>query len=151
MPDLIRLKAPENHTALTHGGVPITTGDDGTVLVPRELVDTLRSHGFSDWIPEPPGRDLFAELTARFQSRLKMMSVEDLHRELGGQDSDDASAPVGAPPPGFEPAKVRDEDIDGLKREPLFAYLKHKGVQAIPPITNDKLREIAHRAARGEA
>jgi hypothetical protein len=40
------------------------------------------------------------------------------------------------------------DDIDGLNRRELFAFLKAKGVSVCLPITNEELRALARRAAR---
>lgn len=48
-----------------------------------------------------------------------------------------------------DPNSVPNENIDTMKRGELFAFLKAKGINKQPPVTNDELRRLA-KEANGE-
>jgi hypothetical protein len=49
----VKLKAPENCGGFTAGQL-YEVDEDGTIDVPTHLVDTARSHGFTDYVPPAP-------------------------------------------------------------------------------------------------
>lgn len=50
---MIKLKAPVGHTSVGFGGNQFAVTEDGTVQVPAEAVQALRSFGFVDVPAEP--------------------------------------------------------------------------------------------------
>ncbi len=67
----------------------------------------------------------------------------DVGRCAGAQkrEQDGASA--------LDPAAVTEAAIDAMTRPELFAFLKLKGTPAVPPITNEALRDKARAALAG--
>ncbi len=51
--------------------------------------------------------------------------------------------------PNAEKHDSYGDEVDGLNRRGLFAFLKAKGVGVCLPITNDELRALARRANEG--
>jgi hypothetical protein len=157
----MKLRAPNGFSAMSHGGVDIKPDREGYVEVSPEVAKVLESHGFrpDNVVINTAGLsrpELVKHIQDWHQTKLDAMTTEELSKlldsvqapaiEAARQEEPAASEP---PPAGFDPATVSDEEIDALNRPELFAYLKLKGVVAAPPITNEKLREIAHRTARG--
>ncbi|MGB6176565.1 MAG: hypothetical protein WBF43_09560, partial [Methylocella sp.] len=68
----------------------------------------------------------------------------------GLQASLPATAPgTVIPPDGTETGGEHEQDISGLNRRALFAFLRAKGVSVSLPVTNEELRAAARRAREG--
>jgi hypothetical protein len=53
------------------------------------------------------------------------------------------------PPDDTETGGEHEQDISGLNRPALFAFLRAKGVSVSLPVTNEELRAAARRAREG--
>ncbi|MGH6857487.1 MAG: hypothetical protein ACRECP_07595, partial [Methylocella sp.] len=59
------------------------------------------------------------------------------------------TAPATVIPPEDTETGGQEQDISGLNRPALFAFLRAKGVSVSLPVTNEELRAAARRAHHG--
>jgi hypothetical protein len=83
-------------------------------------------------------------LLQRLRRPLDMLPAEGLQARLPATDP----ATV-IPPDDTETGGEHEQDISGLSRRALFAFLRAKGVSVSLPVTNEELRAAARRAREG--
>lgn len=156
---MITMRAPTGMTGFTHQGFPVEIRD-GVALVDPRFRGEFETHGFraegeaGPALPaageSPPLRPLDLRkqaLIGLFSDRLDAMTDDELDAMLADaraaqqREQDGASA--------LDPAAVTEAAIDAMTRPELFAFLKLKSVPAVPPITNEALREKARAALAG--
>lgn len=154
-----KLRAPEGFSSLTIEGRPVEVASDGSYHANHRDIATLRAHGFVDWHDHPgAGGDIetmtheqLADAAAkRTREEAMKMDPERLRSALRApgavvEEADPSPAEVADAEQRLksESARVDAPRIAAMNRTELFAYLKSHGVSAPPPITNDRLREIA--------
>lgn len=162
---MIKMRAPEGLTAFAHQGHPIAI-DDGVVHIDERHRGDFEAHGFFAEGEDDPRPAVQAPATAAAPLDLRKRALLDAYARhldtLSDAEVDAAVARLGdadgraalfddeedADGPGatFDAARVTLADLDDLKRPQLFAVLRRHGVPAIPPISNDALREKARAA-----
>jgi hypothetical protein len=109
-------------------------------------------HGFRPWnggesavpIHAVPHSHMLLDLLERPQRPPGVLPAEGLEASLP------ATAPgTVIPPDDTESGGAHEQDISGLNRRELFAFLRAKGVSVSLPITNEELRAAARRAREG--
>ncbi|AWB20835.1 hypothetical protein DA075_07845 [Methylobacterium currus] len=150
---MITMRAPEGLTGFTHQGFPVEIRDGVARVDPRFRPD-FEAHGFlaeDEAGPAPaPARPLDLRkqvLIGLFSDRLDAMTDDELDAMLAEARAAQQREQDGAS--NLDPAAVTPEAIDAMTRPELFAFLKLKGVPAVPPITNEVLREKARAALSG--
>ncbi|MFH6786313.1 MULTISPECIES: hypothetical protein [Methylobacterium] len=155
---MITMRAPEGLTGFTHQGFPVEIRD-GVAQVDPRFRGEFEMHGFraeDTGLPLPaPGEpapqrplDLRKQvLIGLFADRLDAMTDDELDAMLADARAAQQREQDGAPV--LDPAAVTEAAIDAMSRPELFAFLKLKGVPAVPPITNEALREKARAALAG--
>ncbi|MGF3025552.1 hypothetical protein ACQVP2_22340 [Methylobacterium aquaticum] len=160
---MIRMRAPEGLTGFTHQGYQVEISDGIAHVDPRFRGD-FEAHGFradDEASAAPPAtidlrRRALIDAYARHLDTLPDAEIDGMLEEMRR-----AAAPAGAStaeddegdgedlPGGFDPLAVTVADLPGLKRPQLFAVLKARSIPAVPPISNDTLREKARTALAG--
>lgn len=153
---MLKMRAPEGVTAFSHQGYPVEIGEDGAVHVdPRHRGD-LEAHGFRPWDTAPAAAPAIAAagrkdldgkraiLVALFTDTVASLTDEEVDGMIANANErlrlerEDAER--------IDPAKVTAEDIGHMKRHELFAFLKKRGIPAVPPIDNETLRQKVRAA-----
>lgn len=156
----MKMKAPDGMSSISLGGMSLVIADDRSVEVPDGAQDQLRSHGFRPWHEVASKKDIAAMSHAemvvlvlgRTKETLEQMSEDDLRARLLATSPKTVILPDEAEAAGVrvDPTTVSEEDIDGMNRIELFAFLKAKGVAVTPPIKNEELRQYARMAVADE-
>lgn len=113
--------APENFTSLSLKGETITADEKGEVHL--------------DDYPNIPRADL--------------VEAMQTHGFLPGAEAVPAQEPLKRNS-GIGAEIISDDEIAALSRNGLFGYLKARGIKAVPPITNEKLRELIAEARKAD-
>jgi hypothetical protein len=149
---MVKLRAPDGISSIVHDGVEVTIGDDRSVEVDDDSAEVFMVHGFRPWnggknavlIDAAPHSHRVLHLLERPRRTLDAVPAEGLRASLP------ATAPNTANPPGdTETGGEHEQDISGLNRRALFAYLRARGVSVSLPVTNEELRAAARRAREG--
>ena len=147
---MVKLRAPDGISSIVHGGVEVPFGDDRSVEVDDLSAEVFKVHGFRPW------NDGAAPIDAMTHSRKVWHLLERARRNLEALPAEElrASLPAMAPstvipPDDTETGGEHEQDISGLNRPALFAFLRAKGVSVSLPITNEELRAAARRAREG--
>jgi hypothetical protein len=149
---MVKLRAPDGISSIVHDGVEVPIGDDRSVEVDDRSAEVFYVHGFRPWnggkdalpIDAVPHSDMILHLLERPRRAL------DALRATGLQASLPATAPGTVNPPAqTETGGEQEQDISGLNRRALFAFLRAKGVSVSLPVTNEELRAVARRALHG--
>jgi hypothetical protein len=150
---MITMRAPEGLTGFTHQGFPVEIRD-GVARVDPRFRGEFEAHGFraeDEAGPAPaPVRPLDLRkqvLIGLFSDRLDAMTDDELDAMLADARAAQQREQDGAS--NLDPAAVTEATIDAMTRPELFAFLKLKNVPAVPPITNEALREKARAALAG--
>jgi hypothetical protein len=149
---MVKLRAPDGMSSIVHDGAEVPIGDDRSVEVDDHSAEVLKVHGFRPWnggkdavpinaVPQP---HRVSQLLERLRRPLDVVPAEGLQANLP------ARAPGTVMPPGdTETGGEQEQDISGLNRRALFAFLRAKGVPESLPVTNKELRAAARRALHG--
>jgi hypothetical protein len=149
---MVKLRAPDGITSIVHDGVEVPIGDDRSVEVDDHSAEVFKVHGFRPWnggknavpIDAVPHSHMLLHLAERLRR-----PVDDLPAE-GLQASVPATVPDSViPPDDAETGGEDEQDISGLNRPALFAFLRAKGISVSLPVTNEELRAAARRACEG--
>ncbi len=149
---MVKLRAPDGISSIVHDGVAVPIGDDRSVEVDDLAAEVFEVHGFRPWnggknavpIDAMPHSHIVLHLLERPRRPLDDLPTEGLQANLP------ATAPgTVIPPDDTETGGEHEQDISGLNRRALFAFLRAKGVSVSLPVTNDELRAAARRAREG--
>jgi hypothetical protein len=149
---MVKLRAPDCISAIVHDGVEVPVGDDRFVEVDDLSADVFKVHGFRPWndcksavpIDAVPHSQMVLHLLERPRRPLDDLPAESLQANLP------ATAPgTVIPPDDRETGGGHEQDISGLNRPALFAFLRAKGISVSLPVTNEELRAAARRAREG--
>ena len=149
---MVKLRAPDGISSIVHDGVEVPIGDDRSVEVDDRSAEVFYVHGFRPWnggtdtvpIDAAPLSHMVWHLLERPRHALDALPAEGLLASLP------ATAPGTVdPPPETETGGEHEQDISGLNRRALFAFLRAKGVSVSLPVTNEELRAAARRALHG--
>jgi hypothetical protein len=149
---MIKLRAPGGISSIVHDGVEVPIGDDRSVEVDDHSAEVFKVHGVRPWndgksavlIDAVPHSRTVLHLLERPRRTLDVLPAKGLQASLP------ATAPGTVSPRGdTETGGVHEQDISGLNRPALFAFLRAKGVSVSLPITNEELRAAARRACEG--
>ena len=149
---MVKLRAPDGISSIVHDGVEVPIGDDRSVEVDDRSAEVFYVHGFRPWnggkdalpIDAVPQSHMVLHLLERPRRALDALPAEGLRASLP------ATAPGTVnPPPQTETGGEQEQDISGLNRRALFAFLRAKGVSVSLPVTNEELRAVARRALHG--
>jgi hypothetical protein len=143
---MVKLRAPDGISSIVHDGVEVSIGDDRSVEVDDLSAEVFQVHGFRLWnggkraapIDVVPHSHKVLHLLERPRRTLDVLPAEGLQ----------ASLPATAPGTVIPPDDT-EQDISGLNRRALFAFLRAKGVSVSLPVTNEELRAAARRAREG--
>lgn len=145
---MLKMRAPEGVTAFSHQGYPVVI-EDGQVLIEERHRSEFEAHGFRPAAEAATGPDRPLDLRKQallglFSDRLDGMTDEEIDAMLADaratqQREEDQAAAI-------DPAAMTPSAVDAMTRSALFAFLKARGVPAVPPITNEALRERAQAA-----
>ncbi len=109
-------------------------------------------HGFRPW----NGGKNVVPIDAVIHSHKVLHLLERPRRPLGVPPAEGLQASLPAttpgtvtPPDGTETGGEHEQDISGLNRPALFAFLRAKGISVSLPVTNEDLRAAARRARDG--
>ncbi len=149
---MVKLRAPDGILSIVHDGVDVPIGDDRSVDADENTAEVFKVHGFRPWgrgenavaIDAVPHSHMFLDLLKRPRRPFDVLPAEILQ----------ASLPIPAqvaviPPDAAETGGEHEQNISGLNRRALFAFLRAKGVPVALPITNEELRAAARRACEG--
>jgi len=149
---MVKLRAPDGLSSIVYDGAEVPIGDDRSVEVDDRSAEVFKVHGFRPWnggkdalptdaVPHP---DTILHLLERPRHTLDVPPAEGVRASLP------ATAPGTVnPSPETETGGEQEQDISGLNRPALFAFLKAKGVSVSLPVTNEELRAAARRALHG--
>lgn len=155
----MKMRLPEGKTL----GSPFDTievAPDGTFDVNDADAAVLRSHGipYASEVEETrieamTHGQLMALVLKRTADTLEKMPTEELRNRLLSTEQNTVILPdetegFGA---NVDAAKVTHEDIEGMSRNDLFAFLKAKGVSVSLPIKNEELRQYAIMAIEDQS
>jgi hypothetical protein len=149
---MVKLRAPDGISSIVHYGVEVPIGDDRSIEVDDLSAEAFNVHGFHPWnggksavpIDAVPHSHMVLHLLERPRRPLDDHPAESLQANLP------ATAPGTVNPPDNRETGGEDEqDISGLNRPALFAFLRAKGVSVSLPVTNEELRAAARRARAG--
>jgi len=149
---MVKLRAPDGISSIVHDGVEVPIGDDRSVEVDDLSAEVFEVHGFRPWnggknavpIDAVPHSHTVLHLLERARRPLDVLPAEGLQASLP------ATAPgTVIPPDDTETGGEHEQDISGLNRRALFAFLRAKGVSVSLPVTNEELRAAARRAREG--
>jgi hypothetical protein len=149
---MVKLRAPDGISSIVHAGVEVPIGDDRSVKVDDHSAEVFKVHGFRPWnsgksvasIDAVPHSHMVLHLLERPRRPLDVLPAEGLRASVP------ATAPgTVIPPDDTETGGEREQDISGLNRRALFAFLRAKGVSVSLPVTNEELRAAARRALHG--
>lgn len=145
----MKLLAPVGTTSFSYGGVEAFVDADGTVDVDGEAVEALQSLGFTTavTIETMTKGDLIERIMAFGRAKVEAMSIEDLRTQYAAVSEFERKAADAAQ---VNPDAVTAEQIDGMNRSELFAYLRQKGIAA-GAVGNEALKTIAKDALIDEA
>lgn len=149
---MVKLRAPDGISSIVHDGVEVEIGDDRSVEVDDLSAEVFKVHGLRPWnggkkavpIDAVPHSHMVLHLLERPRRTLDVHPAEGLRASLPPT----ASGTV-IPPDDAEPGGEQEQDISGLNRPALFAFLRAKGVSVSLPVTNEELRAAARRALDG--
>jgi hypothetical protein len=149
---MVKLRAPDGISAIVHDGVEVPIGDDRSVEVDDLSAEVFKVHGFRPWnsgknavpIDAVPHSDTVLHLLERPRRSLDVLPAEGLRASLPATARDTMT-----PPDDTETGGEHEQDISGLNRRALFAFLRAKGVSVSLPVTNEELRAAARRAREG--
>jgi hypothetical protein len=146
---MIKLRAPDGISSIVHDGVEVKIGGDRSIEVDDHSAEVFEVHGFRPW----NGGESAAPSDAAPHLRTVLHLLERPRRTLddlpaeGLKASLPATAPGGvSPPDDTQTGGEREQEISGLNRPALFAFLRAKGVSVSLPVTNEELRAAARRA-----
>lgn len=149
---MVKLRAPDGISSIVHDGVEVPIEEDRSVEVDDPSAEVFKVHGFRPW---NDGKSA-ASIDAMTHSRKVLHLLERTRRNLEALPAEElrASLPAMAPStviPSDDTATggEHEQDISGLNRRALFAFLRAKGVSVSLPITNEELRAAARRASEG--
>jgi hypothetical protein len=149
---MVKLRAPDGISSIVHDGVEVPIGDNRSVEVDDHSTEVFKVHGFRPWnggksavpIDAVPHSHTVLHLLERPRRTLDDLAAEGLRASLP------ATAPGTVSPRGdTETGGEHEQDISGLNRPALFAFLRAKGVSVSLPVTNEELRAAARRAREG--
>jgi len=149
---MVKLRAPDGISSIVHDGIEIPMGVDRSVEVDDFSAEVFKVHGFLPWngsknvvpIDAVPHSPIVLHLLERPRRTLDVRSAE------GPQLISPATASSTVmPPDDTETGGEHEQEISGLDRRALFAFLKAKGVSVSLPVTNEELRAAARRACEG--
>jgi hypothetical protein len=149
---MVKLRAPEGISSIVHDGVEVEIGDDRSVEVDDRSAAVFKVHGFRPWssgknavpIDAVPHSHMVLHLLGCRRRTLGVLPAEGLRASLP------ATAPSTAiPPDDSKTGGEQEQDISGLNRPALFAFLRAKGVSVSLPVTNEELRAAARRTLGG--
>lgn len=145
----MKLLAPVGTASFSYGGVEAFVDADGTVEVDGDAVEALQSLGFTTavTIDTMTKTDLVERIMAYGRAKVEAMSIEDLRTQYAAVSELERKAADAAQ---VDPNAVTAEQIDGMNRSELFAYLRQKGIAA-GAVSNDMLKSIAKNALIEEA
>jgi hypothetical protein len=151
---MVKLRAPDGISSIVHDGVEVPIGDDRSIEVDDLTAEVFKSHGFHPWnggknavtIDVVPHSHTNSGLLQRLRRPLDALRAKGLQASLPATDHGAVNLPDDT-----ETGRQHEQDISGLSRRALFAFLKAKGVSVSLPITNDELRAAARRACEGRA
>jgi hypothetical protein len=149
---MVKMRAPDGISSMVHDGAEVPIGDDRSVEVDDHSADVFKSHGFRPWngdkiavtIDATPQLHMDLHLLERLRRPFDMLPAEDLQASLPATDPGTV-----IPPDDTETGDEHEQDISGLSRRALFAFLRAKGVSVSLPVTNEELRAAARRACEG--
>jgi|ERR1700730_3753236 len=149
---MVKLRAPDGISSIVHDGVEVPIGDDRSVEVDDHSAEVFKVHGFRPWnggkSAVPIDAVPHSHMVLHFLARPRR-SLDDLPAE-GRQTNLPATAPdTVIPPDDAETGGEHEQDISGLNRPALFAFLRAKGISVSLPVTNEELRAAARRAREG--
>lgn len=135
---MLKLLAPKGMVSFTHAGHPFDIASDGSVMIDDRHEADFASHGFTRFdAPKSDAASADADpRRAALFDRINAMPTDDIEAML--EMAGEASQVVPE-----NPDEVKAEDVAAMNRPQLFEFLKSRGVSVAPPITNDRLREIA--------
>jgi hypothetical protein len=155
----VKLRWPEGKSDFAIEGHNIRPDADGSVIVRSDHVPTFLSHGFAPW--DAPEHDLAASARVVVQAgapadidprrqeifaRLFAMPTDQLEALLEGELGDLGEVEDFEEDTNLPPDPEDGPDFESMSRTQLFEYLKARNVRSSPPITNEKLRELAINA-----
>ncbi len=151
---MVKLRAPDGISSIVHDGVEVPIGDDRSVEVDDLSAEVFEVHGFRSWnggknavpIDAVPHSHMGLHLLERPRRPLDALPTEGLQASLPATAPDTV-----IPPEGTETGGEHEQEISGLNRRALFAFLRAKGVSVSLPVTNEELRAAARRALDGRA
>lgn len=149
---MVKLRAPDGISAIVHDGVEVPIGDDRLVEVDDLSAEVFQVHGFRPWnggenavpIDAVPHSHMVLHLLERPRRPLDVLPAEDLQASLPTM----APGTV-IPPDDTQTGGEQEQDISGLNRRALFAFLRAKGVSVSLRVTNEELRAAARRTHEG--
>jgi hypothetical protein len=149
---MVKLRAPDGISSIVNDGVEVPIGGDRSVEVDDLTAEVFKVHGFRPW----NGDKNTVTIDAVPHSHVELGLLQrprrplDALRAKGLQASLPATAPGTVNPPAqTETGGEQEQDISGLNRRALFAFLRAKGVSVSLPVTNEELRAVARRALHG--
>jgi hypothetical protein len=143
---MVKLRAPDGISSIVHDGVEVPIGDDRSVEVDDLSAEVFQVHGFRPW----NGGKSAAPIDAAPYSHKVLHLLERPRRTLDVLPAEGLQASLPATAPGTViPPDDTEQDISGLNRRALFAFLRAKGVSVSLPVTNEELRAAARRAREG--
>jgi hypothetical protein len=149
---MVKLRASDGISSIVHDGVEVEIGDDRSVEVDDLSAEVFKVHGFRPWnggknavpIDAVPHSHMVLHLLERPRRTLGVLPAEGLPASLP------ATAPgTVIPPDDTKTGGEQEQDISGLNRPALFAFLRAKGVSVSLPVTNEELRAAARRTLDG--
>lgn len=162
MAEKVRIHAPEGASSVSHGGIEYEVQDGALELPNQNIAQAIigSGHGYRAWDTPAPSsapaapvdatgkpvavadmsRDqLIREGMRRVAIDMEDMDTEDLRTRLKSHDD--------AKKEEFDPKSEADsnlpEQFRNMKRGDLFAYLKARGVQALPSHSTVQLKQMA--------
>jgi hypothetical protein len=149
---MVKLRAPDSISSIVHAGVEVPIGDDRSVEVDDYSAEVFEVHGFRPWnggkyavpIDAVPHSHMVSQLLERPRRSLDVLPAEGLRASLPATDPCTVT-----PPDDTETGDEQEQDISGLNRRALLAFLRAKGVSVSLPVTNEELRAAARRAREG--
>jgi hypothetical protein len=149
---MVKLRAPDSISSIVYDGVEVPIGEDRSVEVDGLSAEVFKVHGFRPWNDGKSAAPIDA--TPHSQTVLQVLKGTRRTLELVPADEPQTGLPAAAPdtvilPDGTETGGEQEQDISGLNRRALFAFLRAKGVSVSLPVTNEELRAAARRASEG--
>ncbi|MGH6823742.1 MAG: hypothetical protein ACREC4_09695 [Methylocella sp.] len=147
---MVKMRAPDGISSIVHNGVEVQIADDRSVEVDDVSAGVFKVHGFRPWndgqsalrIDAVPHSQMVLPVLERIRRTVEVLPTEELRTGL-------ATAPATVIPPEDTETGGQEQDISGLNRPALFAFLRAKGVSVSLPVTNEELRAAARRAHHG--